>query len=94
MKTNSDNNCPTCGEPRVEGQDVCWVCFNPYAASPVTRANPDYSPPSTNPFVSVLRALLIGIVGGVAAFLVMCFMAFAFIGAVVTAFFVICTGLN
>ena len=86
------STCPKCGEPRGEDVKVCWVCLNPYEAPAVQSYGQRSNHQTTSPLTSILRALLIGVAGGVAAFCALAFMALAFIASLISAFFEICTG--
>ena len=86
--------CPKCGEPRSEGGKVCWVCLSPYEAQVIQSHGRSHNHQPPSPWTSILRALLVGVAGGVAAFCALAFMAIAFIASLLSAFFEICTGLR
>jgi hypothetical protein len=87
--------CPICQQERIHGKDLCWVCFATRERVVAEQSGSDSPSAGGSTIFTVLKqvaaALLVGVVGGVAAFAVLISMFRAFIGAVFSAMFEICT---
>ena len=97
-------SCPECRQPLIPGNDVCWVCYVQQTEGrwPDADSQRPVIPPlepqrqSSGPRVvrTIVGTLLVALASGAAAVLVFVSMMMAFVGAILSAFFEICTGMK
>ncbi len=105
-KPDEQQLCPVCRQELIPGNDVCWVCYlggkesrwpdpGSVASNQIGAAHPlPEKKTGLNVVKTIVGSLLIGLAGGVAAFFVLMSMVMAFIAAILSAFFEICTSMG